>query len=171
MIFDLGRAAAILVTACIGVGGVAFAQGGPVSGQTWGDWRFDCRGISETVSRCRLTQTLLAGDRRQAIARIALAPGEETGLIVLSIQLPLGISIPAGVRATVDDGDEIALPVLRCVRSGCVAARSLVSAELAELREGSAMSLRFLGVSGAEVMLPVSLVGLTAGLDANDWGR
>lgn len=118
-----------------------------------------------------MTQTLVAGDPRRAIAQIALAPGTETGLVVMSVQLPLGISIPAGVHAVVDDGDAFSLPLLRCLRSGCLAARPLTLEEVAELRTGSAIALSFVGAPGTEVTLPVSLAGITAGLDATGWDR
>lgn len=105
------------------------------------------------------------------IAQFRLLPGVEPGVVLFSVQLPLGISIPAGVIASIDSGSDLSVPLLRCLRTGCIAARPLSGQELSSLRAGTAMSLRFVGAPSSEVTVPVSLVGLSDGLDATGWGR
>jgi invasion protein IalB len=89
--------------------------------------------------------------------------------MVLTALLPLGLSIPAGVQVSVDDGPEMALTLERCLRAGCVAGRVLSAEDIATLRRGTVLAIRFDAAPGRTVDLEGSLSGISAGLDATGW--
>ncbi|AGI69027.1 invasion protein B-like protein [Octadecabacter antarcticus 307] len=163
------RAAVLVAAACCTLAGSASAQDGPPrAGQVFGDWRFDCTAITEAQSRCQLTQTMLAGELRQAVARLGLAPDADGGM-VLSALLPLGFSIPAGVRVAIDEGETIPLDLVRCVTAGCIAGHTLSADEITALRLGVLLAISFDSAAGRTITLAGSLDGISAGLDATGW--
>lgn len=113
---------------------------------------------------------MVVGDTRQAIAQLGVAPDAQGGL-VLSALLPLGLSIPAGVRVAVGERDEMSLELMRCVPAGCIAAHALTADEIAALRSDTEITIRFDPDPGRTITLTGSLHGITAGLDATGWDR
>ena len=164
------HAAALVAAASFAFAGSVFAQEAPRAGQVFGDWRFDCAAVTEERSQCRLTQTMVTGESRKVLAHLSLAPGRDGGL-TLSALLPLGLSIPAGVRVAVDDQDEITLDLERCVRAGCIAGHKLLVEEIATLRSGTVINIKFDAAAGRMIALAGSLSGISAGLDATGWDR
>ncbi|ATI44006.1 hypothetical protein CBW24_17855 (plasmid) [Pacificitalea manganoxidans] len=159
-------AAAILLTTTA----PGSAQEAPRVGQTFGDWVFDCTALSETASRCQLKQTMVTpGEARRAVAQLTLMPGAEGQGPALSVLLPLGLIIPAGVSVAVDDDTPLAMTLLRCVAAGCVAQRALSAEDVAALRAGTVLKIRFANVPGRQITLDGSLKGVSAGLDATGW--
>lgn len=164
------QTAALVAAASLALAGSASAQEAPRAGQVFGDWRFDCAAVTEQSSQCRLTQTMVTAEARKAIAQLILAPGTDSGL-VLSTLLPLGLSIPAGVRVSIDEGDDIPMVIERCVRAGCIAGHQLSDSEIAALRSGTSITINFDAGKGRMLALTGSLNGISAGLDATKWDR
>lgn len=116
-----------------------------------------------------MIQTIVAGEGRQPVARLGIAPGND-GALILSALLPLGLSIQSGVRISVDDGPELQMELIRCLRAGCIARRVLSLVDVTALRGGTNLPVRFTGMGGGEIELEGSLSGISAAMDATKWG-
>ena len=148
--------------------GAANAQTQPRSGDAFGDWKFTCRAIAESQTICTLNQTLISEDTNQSIAqfRIVRSAAEEGALALVAV-LPLGVVIPAGVRGQVDDGEVFEMPLQTCLNNGCVSRTALSTEVLDALKRGQRLNVSFNLVRNANpIVLPVSLNGLTRGLEA-----
>jgi invasion protein IalB len=162
--------AALVAATCLTAAHPAAAQdSAPRAGQVFGDWRFTCTAVTEDRSRCQLTQTMVAGDNRQPVARLGLGPGRD-GALVFSAQLPLGLLIPSGVSIVVDEGAPMPLTLTRCVAAGCLAQRILTTEETATFRTGKAVSVRYSRTADRVIALGGSLNGISSALDATGWG-
>lgn len=82
----------------------------------------------------------------------------------MTVNTPLGVLIPYGVRIRIDNGEVSPVPLLRCLPDNC-AARAPLSAEAVEqLKKGSVAKFGFF--LQEEVLVDVSLSGFTAAYNA-----
>lgn len=149
----------------------------PKSGDKFGDWLFTCKALGPDKTECGLTQTVTVQQQGQAQSRILslylqrVAPGEEakdkTAKIYLFAIVPLGIFLPSGIAAKVDQGEQFEFAVRTCVASGCEAVVELDEAKLTAMRAGQKLLVGFKpSPAGKTIVVPASLNGITKGLAA-----
>jgi invasion protein IalB len=140
----------------------AMAQGQDVLKETHGDWEIRC---IEGTSTCAMSQIGNTADGKRAllvtIQRLKDAKSDEGTAIpgAMTVQTPLGVLIPYGVRLKIDSDNVIPLPLSRCVPAGCVSQAPMLDAAVSKMKKGSTAVFGFF--LDKEVLVNVSLRGFT----------
>ncbi|MEQ9123136.1 MAG: invasion associated locus B family protein [Alphaproteobacteria bacterium] len=128
------------------------------------DWREACESRSGG-ELCFIFQRLQHQGRAAANVTIGYKPGVRGPVAVFN--LPLGaVALPDGLRLESDKDVDAWAPFLFCSERGCHAELELEQRLLAALRAGAKADVIVRELGGREIRLEMSLLGLTAGLDA-----
>ena len=145
----------------------------PKVGDRFGDWVFTCKALSAEETVCALIQTVTiqAQQGRGRILTLNLRRVEdrkaEERKIALFALLPLGIYLPTGVAARVDQGPQFSMLLTTCTQTGCEAETELDGKTLGALKAGQQLFIGFKTSSQSEVLtIAASLKGVTKGLEA-----
>ena len=169
----LSRAAAVACLACFACLPAAVAQQqtqpqGPnqVLKETHGDWEIHCLEGTET---CAMQQVGETADGRRAmlvtVQRLADVSAEGQPVpAALTVNTPVGVLIPYGVRVRVDQGNVASVPLLRCLPDSCAARAPLADEAVSEFKKGQTATFGFF--LQEEVLVPLSLSGFTAAYDS-----
>ena len=138
----------------------------PVDGEAYQDWVTRCEpiGEDESAKQCFIVQNLVLKEKNQRVMLIAVAYPPEQPDPVAVLTLPLGISLPPGVRLRVDDGEVHRLAVDRCLATGCKAGFILSGQLLQAFKAGLKAEVTIHDGGRQPITLPVSLRGFTAAL-------
>lgn len=127
-----------------------------------GDWEIICKKGTNT---CVMAQDGKTGDGKRAlrvtIQRVAGSKADNGQAIpaAITVQVPLGVLIPYGVRIKIDTQKVVPLPLSRCLPAGCVAQAPMLDEAVNKMKKGSkAVFGIFLD---KEVLVNVSLRGFT----------
>lgn len=142
--------------------GTASAQASDVLKATHGDWEVRCIQGTDTCAMSQIGNTK-EGERGLlvTIQRITGANTDDGRPIqaTMTVQAPLGILIPYGIRIKIDGGAVIPLPLSRCIPSGCVSQAPMLDEAVSRMKKGSkAVYGIFLD---KEVLVNISLRGFT----------
>ena len=135
------------------------------STEMFDDWTVVC--VEDTPRVCRMTQRLdidndQGGGRLLQVTLLKDAEG-----VVIAMELPFGLDLPAGVVLQFDENDEIPLPFSTCYASGCQVIARLAPEHLEEFRGGSTMRVGFRALGQERTLVTdVSLAGSRAALDS-----
>lgn len=123
---------------------------------TFRDWRLHCRGAD-----CALRAVVRAGDGSPLLAaRLDAA--------TLGFETALPLFLPDGVTLALGSDPLRAIPWRTCDARGCTAETPLDADLLASLKRERRAEATFTLRDGVRVRLPVSLLGVTAALEARD---
>lgn len=150
----------------VGVAGVSAAKVKDVLKATHGDWQIRC---IEKTQVCAMTQVgKTKAGKRALLITIQRIAGQKTkkGKAVpaaMTVQTPLGILLPYGVRVKIDKEKVIPLPLARCIPRGCIVRAPMLQQAVDKMKKGSkAVFGIFLN---KEVLVNVSLKGFTKAYD------
>ena len=155
-------AAAIAGMSLIGSALGAAAQGKDVVRETHGSWEVRCL---EGTNNCALAQIGSTADGKRALlVTIQRLKGAKTQdgkaiLAAMTVQAPLGILIPYGIRIKIDSDQEVPLPVTRCVQNGCVSQAPMLDEAVNKMKRGANAGFSF--VLQDQVKVNISLSGFT----------
>jgi invasion protein IalB len=76
---------------------------------------------------------------------------------VLRITLPLGMQIPQGTRAIVDQGQPMTAPYLICAPNGCIADYEASGELIGKLKKGQSLVVQAINSQGQAINLPLPL--------------
>jgi invasion protein IalB len=127
------------------------------------DWALRCG----EQAGCYLEQRVYvegAGDA--PLLHVLIQSDERRGGLVLMLRVPLGILLPPGVRLQVDSGSPTDHPLHHCRVEGCIALVRLDDALHVSLEKGHEARVTFQTIDGRSIGVPVSLLGITAGLSS-----
>ncbi|MBV9222295.1 MAG: invasion associated locus B family protein [Methylobacteriaceae bacterium] len=93
----------------------------------------------------------------QIVVQFTVALPAATRAPVAIVQLPLGIFLPAGVRAEVDDQKPFDLPVETCDQRGCYATAPVPPELLAAMKSGKNLTVSFTTMAKEPVSIPLQL--------------
>lgn len=128
----------------------------PDTEQRSGDWARQCR-----RQRCWI-QTGLAGPNGRVAALLRMGRREDGGLYG-ELRLPVGLHIPSGVLAEIDDALTFRPTLIMCDGRFCLAAFNATDQLVDALRQGDALTARLADArNGERVALRFSLIGFTA---------
>lgn len=135
-------------------------------GQTFGDWSVAC---PDGPAGCQLVQTVTNSETQKPalMARVGQVT-DENGQKRLRLMLigPLGVLLPNGVAVQIDETEGHRVPFLQCGQQGCNTIITLDQATLDQLKAGQRLKVGMTMPNGQMAVVPVSLSGFTAGVDA-----
>ena len=130
--------------------------------ETHGDWEIRC---IEGTDTCAMSQIGNTGDGKRAllvtIQRLAGAK-TDTGVAIpgaMTVQTPLGILLPYGVRLKIDSDKVVPLPLSRCVPQGCISQAPMLDEAVGKMKKGSKAVFGFF--LDKEILVNISLSGFT----------
>lgn len=156
----LAMLAGSLVAATLSPAG---AQTNDVLRQTHKDWEVRC---IEGTDTCAMSQIGKTGDGQSAlqitIQRISGAKTEQGAKIhaAMTVQTPLGVLIPYGVRLKIDNDEVVRFSLARCIPGGCVSRAPMLEEAVTKMKKGTKVVFGYF--LDREVLVDVSLSGFTA---------
>lgn len=142
--------------------GASAQQAKDVLRDTFGDWEIRCIEGTET---CAMSQVGNTSDGKRAllvtIQRLRGARAEDGTNVpaAITVQTPLGILIPYGVRIKIDSDQVVPLPLSRCVPAGCISQAPMLDEAVSKMKAGSTAVFGFF--LDKEILVNVSLRGFT----------
>jgi invasion protein IalB len=103
------------------------------------------------------------GSAIMAIGIYALSGNEDRA--IGRVLLPLGLSLPSGIRLAVDDGAPIAGKFSSCIQTGCFVEFSIAPEFARAMRKGDAIRIAALNQYLNEIGFLAPLSGLSAAID------
>lgn len=163
------RACAGIVLSALAATGAAAQSGGAKDTlkATHGSWEVRCITGTET---CAMSQVGTTGDGKRAILitiqRVSGANTKDGKPIpaAMTVQTPLGVLIPYGLRLKIDGNQVVPLPLTRCIQAGCVSQAPMLGEAVNQMKKGSKAVFGYFLQN--ETLVNVSLSGFTAAYDA-----
>lgn len=136
---------------------------GNIQGKRFQDWGGNCQ-ATQQGQHCYLEQVLHDGEQKVMISVIGYLPGQKVPS--MAFELPPNIHLPAGFTLSMNER-----PVTRfkgkCSVQRCTASFQLTAPIVQQFQKGQAATLSYLSTPNQRpVSLPLSLMGITAGLRA-----
>lgn len=160
---------AIAVLAALAVTPVAAQNAAPKDTlkATHGSWEVRCLSGTDT---CAMSQVGKTDDGKRAILvtiqRVSGAKTQDGKPIpaAMTVQTPLGVLLPYGLRLKIDGDKVIPLPVTRCIQAGCVSQAPMLAEAVTKMKRGSKAVFGYFLQN--ETLVNVSLNGFTAAYDS-----
>jgi len=106
---------------------------------------------------CSIEESLAIASSGQLVATVAIKIQPNEHEPIMTIKVPGGLYLPAGVALQVDDGKSQSIPLQTCDAQGCYGEIHISSNLLAALRTGKELSLTFQNMAKTTVLLPFPL--------------
>ena len=131
------------------------------------DWTLRCRPASETQLRsCRIHQKVVAQDDGKPVLQFLagrFGPEKVLGAIIF---VPIGVRLSPGLGIQVDERPLHTYPFELCDPTSCQARAVLEGDLLKDLKAGLTGNVKFQNAVGQVLIVPVSLKGFSAALEA-----
>ena len=130
--------------------------------ETHGAWEIRC---IEGTATCAMTQVGKTDDGKRAILvtiqRITGAKTKDGKPIpaAMTVQTPLGILLPYGLRLKIDQDKVVPLPLARCIPAGCVSQAPMLDEAVGRMKKGAKAVYGYL--LQKEILVNISLSGFT----------
>ena len=98
----------------------------------------------------------------QLVVQVNIRVTSDTHAPVALVQLPLGLSLPAGARLQVDDGTALDLKIETCENRGCYANAAVAPDMLAALKSGKQLKVSFQNLGRETITIPMPLTDFTS---------
>ncbi len=116
------------------------------------------------TEHCEVVQRELALPQKRLLAMIAIRYTGKGDQAQMTLTVPLGIAVGAGIGFRMDDGRWVKLPVITCVPAGCLAGTGLNAKDIAALEGASKGWVAYTVAGGKTLSIPVELKGLDKAL-------
>ena len=147
------------------VSAAAEAQNVRETGRTFRDWNEACEADDQGREVCFIFQRVSFKGRQVANVTLGYKQGKSGPVAV--INMPLGaIHLPDGLRLRTDQGVDGWAPFKFCDKRGCHVELEVEQQVLAAMQAGTNGWLLFYDLRRQPIQLPISLRGLTAGLQS-----
>lgn len=148
----------------------AAAQSAPPGVEQFGDWGVTCPPEGSNMPKiCTMVQVVSATPEGQSesmlLMRASLALVGPDRTPAISIQVPLGVLLPAGIAVKIDEGEPLGMPYRLCGQDGCRAVLPVQAETLAAMKAGAEARVAFMDATGEQIVVPMSLTGFTAAFD------
>jgi|SRR5690348_14263503 len=114
---------------------------------------------------CSVEQSIVETKSRQLLMQVVVRVPPDTRKPVLTIQLPLGLFLPAGVTLKFDEGKTDRFDVQTCDQKGCYLQMPVSNEMLQQIGKSKQMSVTFQNLSKQDIGVPVSLNGFMVAYD------
>lgn len=163
MSFNLKHAALITVLSL--TTGLAHAAGN-IQNKRFGDWGGNCQASQQSGKVCYLEQTVSKKGVKKPlmVTVIGYAPGKPHPTVI--IELPNIVDMPKGVHLMVDQNEPVSFKG-DCNAKGCRSGFALDAKMTRQFKKGRKAVVAFTRKGQKKpTLLPISLMGVTAGLNA-----
>jgi len=166
-----------LTAACLLAAGLIVSLTGNVMAQertsaTYDDWVLQCatetaKPAQKTCDIEQITQMQNQG-RNVPLSRVAIAKPEKGQPVMLTVQVPVNVSLHTGVIIKTSDADPgLTAPFARCLPVGCFADFALNDAAVRKIRSATtAGKITYDVASGQNIAIPLSFKGFGPAYDA-----
>jgi invasion protein IalB len=137
----------------------AAPSGGPeVPPLSYSPWTKVCLKGQETNAQqvCFTGKEGRIDNGMQVIAAVLIEP-EGSAQKILRVTLPLGMQLPQGTRAIVDQGQPMTAPYGMCFPTGCMADYEVSGELISKLKQGKSLVVQGINSQGQAVSLPLPL--------------
>jgi invasion protein IalB len=104
-----------------------------------------------------MEETAVLTKTGQLIVLVNIRVASDTHAPIAVVQLPLGLSLPAGASLQVDDGKPLDLKIETCENRGCYASAPVAPALLAALKSGKQLKVSFQNLGKETITIPMPL--------------
>ncbi len=131
-------------------------------------WLKFCGDLPDGKQLCLVRQLVYA--QNQLIARFILRnnPDEPSPLMVMA-SMPLGVTLPYGLRMQIDNGRELVLPYIACDSQMCNVRSTVNESFVTSLKRGAILKLKAKNARGTDVTIEIDLKGFTAVYDGDQF--
>lgn len=133
--------------------------------QVFGDWVVACTPSVQGHTSCMMSQTL-ASEKLKKTVSVFVIGKDSGGKLKGSLQMPVGVSLPAGVMVGIDNSDPFSVPYSACHRIGCFAPFDLTEPLLGKMQKASKITAVIHSVSNQPLSLDFSGRGFPAAYEA-----
>lgn len=145
----------------------ARSNASPAENQNFQDWTSRCNTDQEVgPTRCYIFQNLVLKETGQRVLHVAVGYTAESDRPTAAFTVPLGVSLKAGLAWQIEDGKVTRVPYDRCDQNGCVGTLGLNNRLIYAMKMRGKARITFEDGTGRKVVVPVSLMGFTAGLES-----
>jgi len=124
---------------------------------TYGDWRTACPPAANKDQNCSMIEQIMDSRTGQSVVQVGVATTK--GKITLSVNVPLGVLLPAGAGLVLGSDKPQIFPYRTCTQSGCIADLVLDHKGLASLAAAKDGKVLVAGLDQKAVAIPISLKG------------
>lgn len=128
------------------------------------NWLVTCSNQMDAAKlSCSMSQSVVLAANGARLMTAVVEPtdaGQE-----LTLVLPFGLDLQAGVQLVIDQADWQKLPVTTCEAGACYSSTALEEDALARLSKGNALDVKLINRQGEEVVLSLTLAGFTGSLE------
>jgi invasion protein IalB len=157
-----------------GLAMVLMGLGAPVSGAAeetvFKDWAL--RSSEESAQWVLEQRVFIEGNDEAPLVRVAIQrldakiEGKETDRLWTVLTVPLNVLLQPGLQLSIDDGETMGIAFHHCRAGGCIAIAPLEPRLRGDLEGGLKAQVGFHVLNGQRVGVPVSLMGIKAGIAA-----
>lgn len=115
----------------------------------------------EQMDVCLTHHERIDGNTGRVLVSAAIRQVEGKDQKSLMVMVPLGMAIPSGVQAKVDDNEPIKLKYTLCHVGGCTAETPATEEVIEQFRQGERLVVAAMNLGGKPVGFPVPLNGFT----------
>jgi invasion protein IalB len=142
------------------------AQQGGQPDLTYSFWTKVCQKGPEANAK---QVCFLARDARVAsgmlVAVVVLVEPEGEARKLLRVTLPLGVSLQAGTRVIIDNGQPLAGPYVICLSNGCMAEYEASNELITKMKSGQNLHVQGINGSGQPINIPMPLADFAKAYD------
>lgn len=138
----------------------------PTNGPPPPAWVARCASASrEAPLECAIEETAVLTKTGQLIVLVNIRVTSDTHSPIALVQLPLGLSLPAGARLQVDDSKPLDLQIETCENRGCYASTPVGPDLLAALKSGKQLKVSFQNLGKETITIPMPLADFASAYD------
>jgi len=115
----------------------------------------------EKLNVCLTHHERIDGNTGRVLVSAAIRKVEGRDRQSLMVMVPLGMALPAGVQAKIDDNDPIKLQYTLCHAGGCTAETQATDKIIEQFKAGEKIIVAAVNLSGKPIGFPVPLSGFT----------
>jgi invasion protein IalB len=129
-------------------------------------WVARCSSASRDAPlECAIEQTAVLTKTGQLIVLFNIRVPSDTRQPIATIQLPLGLNLPAGAKLQVDDGKVTELQIQTCEQRGCYANGPIAADLLAAMKSGKQLKVSFQNLGKETITIPMPIADFAAAYD------
>jgi invasion protein IalB len=125
---------------------------------TGAKWTSQCTSASRHAEvECTMEQSILLNNTRQLLALIVIRMPANLHEPVMTIQVPVGLFLPAGLSLQIDEGKPLSVPLQTCDLKGCYATTPIAKDMIEALKGGKRLAVTFENNAKEKITVPFAL--------------